>query len=372
MSLKIWNELNMPIKELERLQAVDRFLKLKISSELEMQEIVSCAAEICGTPIALVTLLTEDTQHIKFKVGTDLIKTARADAFCNHTVLQDGVMVVPDAGKDPRFADNPLHTGEVNIQFYAGVPLTTSDGINLGSLCVIDHQPKSLSHSKQRVLAVLAKQVVHILEFEHSLEVMKNQFIEARANELKIRSFFESSRACHLLIGADMSILYFNKALSEFLRNYHHEEIAIGLSVLDFVADDFLETFTRSFNKALSGQHVNLEHSLEHAGETIWWQFNYSPAYDKFGKIIGVSYSALDVSDLKKSQIDADQKRDALNRIALVQSHDIRGPLSSIIGLVELLKLSDLQQVREEILMLEQAVKDLDGSIRAIVSDTMS
>jgi PAS domain S-box-containing protein len=361
----------MPIKELERLQAVDRFLKLNISSELEMHEIVSCAAEICGAPIAMVTLLTEDAQHIKFKIGTDLMKTARADAFCNYTILQDGVMVVPDTGQDPRFAENPLRTGDVNIQFYAGVPLTTSDGISLGSLCVVDHYPKSLSQSKQRVLSVLAKQVVNILEFEHSLEVMKNQFVEAKANELKIRSFFESSRACHLLIGADMTILYFNRALSDFMRNYHDTEIVVGVSVLDFVGEDFLETFTQSFEKALGGHHVNLEHSLEHVGETIWWQFNYSPAYDNDGEIIGVSYSALNVSDLKKSQIDAGQKADALDRIAMVQSHDIRGPLSSIIGLIELLKMSQQHQIQEEITMLEKAVGDLDKSIRKIVSETV-
>ena len=176
----------MPRKELERLQAVDRFLKLKISREDELQELVNCAAEICETPIAMITLIDADTQHIRYRFGIDLVKTARADAFCNYTIQNEGIFIVPDTGKDQRFVDHPYRTGASNIQFYAGASLTTVDGINLGSLCVVDHQPKELSAVQQSMLGILSKQVVHILEFDYSLEVLKSQFLEAKANEIKL------------------------------------------------------------------------------------------------------------------------------------------------------------------------------------------
>lgn len=362
----------MPLRELERLQAVDRFLKLEISSENEMQEIIACAANICNVPIAMVTLIGEDTQYIKFKIGTDLEQTSRADAFCEYTISEDSVMVVPDTAHDSRFVDHPYRKGQANIQFYAGAPLTTVDGIKLGTLCVVDHEPKTLSDVQQQMLSILAKQVVHILEFEHSLQVMKDQYLEAKANELKLRSLFDSSAACHLLVGTDMKILYFNKAISDFMRQNHGQDIGVGLSVLDFVGQDFVDSFLTSFNRALLGEHITIAHSLYHSGREIWWQFNYYPAYDSEGKIIGVSYAASDQSELKRSQEDATRKRNALDRIAIIQSHDIRRPLSSILGLVALLKLAELPQVAQEVNMLDRAVSELDDTIRNIVTSSTS
>src|SRR6202012_2189004 len=115
----------MSQKEQERLQAVDRFLKLKVSKAKEIQEIVELAAEICQTPTAMVTLLDHDHHPIKFKVGCDLEPTTRQDAFCNHVIEQDEVMIVPDALQDARFVNSSLVTGSTNVRFYAGVPLTT-------------------------------------------------------------------------------------------------------------------------------------------------------------------------------------------------------------------------------------------------------
>src|SRR5471030_75989 len=109
----------MPQKELERLQAVTRFLKLKVSKEKEIQEIVELAAEICQTPTALITLLDHDTQYIKFRVGSDLETTTRQDAFCNHVIEQYEVMVVSDALKDERFVNSSLVTGDSSVRFYA-------------------------------------------------------------------------------------------------------------------------------------------------------------------------------------------------------------------------------------------------------------
>jgi GAF domain-containing protein len=109
----------MPVKALEKLKAGHRFLKLRISREEELQHIVSLAAKICGTPTALITLLGEDTQYIRFKQAFDLISTARVDAFCNHVIQGKDVMVVPDAMQDTRFHDNPVVNEEPGIRFYA-------------------------------------------------------------------------------------------------------------------------------------------------------------------------------------------------------------------------------------------------------------
>lgn len=357
----------MPRKELERLQAVDRFLKLKISREDELQELVNCAADICGTPIAMITLIDADTQHIRYRVGTDLAQTSRADAFCNYTIRHQGLFIVPDTGKDERFIDHPYRKGDTNIQFYAGASLTTVDGINLGSLCVVDHHPKQLSPLQQRMLGILSKQVVHILEFDYSLEVLKSQFFESKSSEVKLRALFESSNACHLLIGREMDILYFNRALADFMLDKHGQQMELGAHILNYVGDNFVENFTMNFDRALKGEKIVFEASLWHGSLEIWWQFNFSPAYDATGEVIGVSYTASDISELKRSQQEDDSKKRALDRIALMQSHQIRGPLSSILGLVDILHRAGISEVVQEVAMLKLAAEQLDAIIRKLV-----
>ncbi|RZM24556.1 MAG: PAS domain S-box protein [Pedobacter sp.] len=281
--------------------------------------------------------------------------------------MNEGLFIVPDTGKDERFVDHPYRKGPANIQFYAGASLTTVDGINLGSLCVVDHQPKELNTLQQRMLGILSKQVVHILEFDYSLEVLKSQFLDSKANEIKLRALFESSSACHLLVGRDMDILYFNRTLADFMLDKHGQKMELGAPILNYVGEDFIRSFTLNFTRALSGEKITFEDSLWHDATQIWWQFSFSPAYDAAGAVIGVSYTASDISELKKSQHEDDSKKRALDRIALMQSHNIRGPLSSILGLVDILHRAEVAEVAEEVSMLKQAAEQLDEIIVRLV-----
>lgn len=152
--------------ELERLKAVNRFLALKISREEELNEIVRYAAEICDTPMAAIVLLDDDTQYNLFSVGINVRATARKDAFCNYVIEQDNIFMIPDTSLEPRFTDSQLSYGEFNAQFFAGAPLKTQEGYKLGGLCVIDGKPNHLSEIQQKILAVLSRQVIHILDFD--------------------------------------------------------------------------------------------------------------------------------------------------------------------------------------------------------------
>ncbi len=154
----------LPDREEERLQALDRFKVLDTAPEEAFDRITRLAASALAMPIALVSLVDRDRQWFKSRHRLAAEQTPREVAFCAHAICGEEVFVVPDAEKDPRFSGNPLVTDDPNVRFYAGAPLRTSDGHNLGTLCVIDHQPRELSESQQKLLSDLAAMVVN--EFE--------------------------------------------------------------------------------------------------------------------------------------------------------------------------------------------------------------
>jgi GAF domain-containing protein len=156
----------MHIQESEaaRRQALESYQLLDTAPDEDLDRLTRLAAEICGTPIAAVSLIDTHRQWFKARVGLDAPETPRDVAFCAHTIRQDIPMVVRDAQTDARFVDNPLVTGAPHIRFYAGVPLRDPDGHNLGSLCVIDRQPRELSPEKMKVLEALARQAMTLFE----------------------------------------------------------------------------------------------------------------------------------------------------------------------------------------------------------------
>jgi GAF domain-containing protein len=126
-----------------------------------LDRITDFAANLCDAPIALVSLVERDRQSFLGKTGLAVCETSRATSFCAHAMLGSHIMIVPDATLDPRFADNPLVTGDPYIRFYAGAPLLTDDGIPLGSLCVIDRHPRrELTPLESQGLMVLAEAVM--------------------------------------------------------------------------------------------------------------------------------------------------------------------------------------------------------------------
>jgi signal transduction histidine kinase len=156
-----------PTDEKQRLAAIKSLNLPNEYNKEALDRITHLASIICNTPVALVTLLTENDQLFLSKKGIATNKTKRDVAFCSHTIIHDkNIMVVPDTMKDPRFSDNPLVTKEPNIRFYAGVPIKTADGYPLGSLCVIDNKPSALNEDQSMALQTLALHVNHIIELQ--------------------------------------------------------------------------------------------------------------------------------------------------------------------------------------------------------------
>lgn len=153
-----------PLRELSRLAALLRYEILDTPEEAVFDDFTELAAHICDTPIALISLVDDRRQWFKSRVGLEVSETPREISFCTHTILGEEIFEVPDALQDPRFRHNPLVVGDPHIRFYAGTPLTSPDGHNLGTLCVIDRKPRQLSAEQRDTLDRLGRQVIRLFE----------------------------------------------------------------------------------------------------------------------------------------------------------------------------------------------------------------
>lgn len=144
-----------PDNESSRLQALRELLILDTPPEQRFDRIVEFAHQEFEMPTVLLSLVDDERQWFKARVGLDVCETDRDSAFCAHAILKPEILVVEDAQLDPRFVDNPLVTGEPHIRFYAGAPLELSPGVRVGTLCLIDYQPRELDATDLAILGSL-------------------------------------------------------------------------------------------------------------------------------------------------------------------------------------------------------------------------
>ncbi len=158
-----------PYDEALRLAALASYDILDTPRERDFDDVAALASALCGTPIGVVNLIGDGRQFFKAEVGLGVRETPLASSFCAKAILEEEFLLVPDATKDPRFECNPLVTGAPSLRFYAGALLRTEEGLPIGTVCVLDFQPRRLTDLQQQALRVLARQVMKQLELRRAL-----------------------------------------------------------------------------------------------------------------------------------------------------------------------------------------------------------
>lgn len=252
----------IPDGESDRLTALRLTGLLDSESEEAYDDLARLAAGICDTPIALISLVDEDRQWFKARVGIDATETPRDVSFCAHAICQPGeVMVVPDATADERFRENALVTGEPGIRFYAGVPLSDHSGQSLGTLCVIDRQPREFTPMQSQALVALSRQFSLLLEMRHTnnqllAEIDHRKKIEKRLHQ-KAESFHDLvDNAVDLIqsVAPDGRYIYVNNAWCQALG--YDSQTALTMNAFDILAPECHDECRKHLETVMSGGMV--------------------------------------------------------------------------------------------------------------------
>ena len=232
------------------MEALRKYALLDTPPEQALNDLTSLTAQICGAPIALISLVDKDRQWFKASIGFESTETPRDISFCGHAIHHRDLFIVPDATLDARFADNPMVTEEPCVRFYAGAPLINPEGHILGTLCVMDHVPRTLDAAQQEALRILARQVMAHLELPRQAKSL----IESE-NRLSVVTDY--ARIGLVILDQDRRYLYANNAYAEILEL--PLDSIIGHLVADVLHDIYEEQIRPRLDRAFTGQRVTYE-----------------------------------------------------------------------------------------------------------------
>ncbi len=357
-----------------RLQAVIESGLLDSAADPLFDELCLLAAETAETPIALVTILDDQRQFFKARIGLEATETPVEWSACQHSLAHpERVLVVPDARQDERFWHNPLVTGEPFIRAYMGAPLVDQQGASLGTLCVIDHQPRAFSKDLEHRLARMAKVVSALIDQQtnvrRTLEAVKQeaqdeieQLVVVLTQSLDVQAYADTNGIYR----------YANQAFAN----------AFGCEVQQIVGchmrqitgqSDFDQWVRQPFETALSGQPARYRRLARYPtwGDR-WIDVELFPVRDGEGPVKGVVLRSRDVHDIVLAQQTIERRLINQQQFLNVLAHDVREPLRTIQGYVSLALEEGKPDLSDDILGFLRQVQRGGKRLSVLIDDLLS
>ena len=389
----------LPENEAARIEALRAYEILDTAPEAAFDDLARLAAQICGTPVALVSLVDSERQWFKAAVGTDIRETSREVSFCAHAILEDDVMVVPDATADERFRTNPLVSAEPRIRFYAGAPLLTREGLALGTLCVVDTQARDLSAEQKDALRSLARHAMTQLELRRRLAELGRAVAARREAEEELDRLFTLSLDLLCIAGFDGYFKRLNPACERTL-GYTREELMAKPYVAFVHPDEVKPTLAAALKFSEGADIVSFENRYRcKDGSYKWLLWSATPLGEK--ELIFAT--ARDITERKHAEqeltryareMEAAKRTQEENASRLAQlvkeldaakrraedatqakseflanvSHEIRTPMNAIIGMTELALGTRLTAEQREYL---GAARDAAHALLGLIDDVL-
>jgi len=279
----------VPENERERLAALRALGVLDTPMEPVYQALVELAAATCATPMAMISLIDAHRQWFKAHVGAGSVEEPRDITFCAHAITEPGFMEVSDARLDARFHDNPLVLGAPHIRFYAGAQIVDANGYALGTVCVIDREPRRLDDTQRAVLRRLATVVTSLFDATARL----------RESERRVADIAENVPAAIGYADRDERLRFANRELLRFLQR--PADRVVGADLRELFGSEY-DTRAPYVHAALAGQRVQYERDVELDGVVHHLETRYAPDLDEHGVARGFYGVTVDVSRLKKAE----------------------------------------------------------------------
>ncbi|KFI05652.1 PAS domain S-box protein [Massilia sp. BSC265] len=280
----------LPPDELDRLSMLDALHLLDTPPEPVFDRVTRLASRLLDVPMAMFSLVDADRQWFKSRVGMIESETAREHAFCAHAIGMSKPLVVSDALEDGRFNDNPLVSGPPKIRFYAGVPIRTTSGLAIGTLCALDTRPRTLGEEEAQVLNDLAAILTKEVQYRERMAVARDQLARSSevlgASEARFRTIFDIASVGIALVAPDGGWISVNKALCDivgygeeelwsrsFQQITHPDDVAAGAEQLAAMERGEIDQFQIE------------KRYLRKDGGTVWINLNVSPKRNAEDKI---------------------------------------------------------------------------------------